>query len=924
MAQPSASPGDDALKWTLELDIADLKAAKKDTTEKEAELNALLLRKNKPNLELSDDAQASTNAVTSPSMSDQLEYLFTEQPTASIAGRKRERSKRDESSTSEPPHKSRRTESLLWDSDDDTEDDDKGVISRPSSMDTSMDTSMGTRMDESKIRDLFASKDSDKEQYEDPEAIQCTLYKHQLIALQWMAKQERDELKRGGILADDMGLGKTLSTIALMVSRKAEHSSQSVKTNLIVAPVALLMQWQREIEQKIKPEHKLSVFVLHGNRKADYIQLRDYDVVLTTYGKLTSEFKRMEEYIKEAKKKKEGTDNDRLSGLCPLTGPLSTFHRIILDEAQCIKNEKSIGAKAASQLKGRYRWCLSGTPMMNGPMEMASLVHFLRIKPYDNINLYKSTFKPLDPKSKSSVGRKRALHILRALLSSIMLRRKKDQLIDGKPIIELKEKVEVVDYAVFDDDELDFYRTLEKKSRVEFSKYYQGGAAGKNITKILILLLRLRQACCHPHLHLLDLETAGPNISDNNMVKTAKSLGPKIVQRTKEAKNFTCSVCADVRKTMNIMSPCGDYVCTPCVEEFMDLAKQQSIEAGNGEGSASKGSLDCPKCKEHSKVVTYDAFTKAHMPQGSASAYVTSDTDDDSSDGDIDDNSNNKANDVDSRGNLKGFVVGDDSDDEYVDDENIDDEDSGEFEDSDMEMEDAPNDEESNDMEERDESKAERKRKYKAKAQPVQLSVLREKGKSSQEAHRRYMKELRRILLPSSKVTKCLEIISTIQKTTGEKIIVFSQWTFLLDILEVSITDQLKIRLCRFDGGMSASQRDNAATEFTTNPDAKVILVSLKAGNAGLNLTAASQVILMDPFWNPYIENQAIDRTYRIGQKKDVTVHRILVKETVEDRIISIQELKRHIVESVLSNKKAAKSVASLGLEELAFIFGMK
>lgn len=487
----------------------------------------------------------------------------------------------------------------------------------------------------------------------------------------------------------------------------------------------------------------------------------------------------------------------------------------------------------------------------------------------------------------------------------------------------------VVDHAVFDDDELDFYRTLEKNSRVEFSKYFRSGQAGKNITKILILLLRLRQACCHPHLHLLDVESSGPNISDDKMIETAKSLNPEIVQRAKQAENFECSVCSDVRSTMNIMSPCGDYICTPCVDSFMDLAKQQNIEAGNSEGSMPKGSLNCPKCKEDSKIVTYDAFTRAHMPQKHEGNYLTSDPDDDSSDGDFDDDFDNDSEDVDDHGNLKGFVVDDDADDEYVDDDKIDDD--VEMKDAFyMETKDEPHDAETKDepydTEKRDESNAERKHKHKPKAkkQPLQLAGLRQKAKNSQNARRRYMKELRKILLPSSKVTKCLEIISTVQKTTEEKIIVFSQWTFLLDILEVFITDQLKIRLCRFDGSMTASQRDDSANEFTTNPDAKVILVSLKAGNAGLNLTAASQVILMDPFWNPYIENQAIDRTYRIGQQRDVTVHRILVKETVEDRIVSIQEQKRHIVESALSNEKAAKSMASLGVDELAFIFGVR
>ncbi|KAI0173601.1 SNF2 family N-terminal domain-containing protein [Hypoxylon sp. FL1284] len=803
------------------------------------------------------------------------------QQQASPENKKRKREGQDEPPASKPQYKARRTAPSPWRSDDEI-DDDKRINNRYD--------------DATSIEHVLASEHVNGGQCVTPEALQCTLYKHQLIALQWMTKQEQDVGKKGGILADDMGLGKTLTTISLMVTRKAEPPSP--KTNLIVAPVALLRQWQREIQQKLKHQHQLRVFVMHGNAKASYVELRKFDVVLTTYGKLTFEYNKLDEYIRKAKEQGGRTDNDFLSRLCPIIGPLSIYHRIILDESQCIKNHKSKCAKAASRLQAKYRWCLSGTPMMNGPNELASLVHFLRIHPYDNIQKYMSEFKCLDPKTeapRNAAMQKRAIRILRVLLSSIMLRRTKEQKIDGKPIVELKDKIVVVDYAVFDDDERDFYHALEKHSRVEFSKYCVNGRIGLNYSKILALLLRLRQACCHPHLHLLDVEVIGPSISDDTMVDTAKTLGPEIIEQVKEAESFQCAACADVRSTMNIIVPCGSYICTPCIETAVELAKQRSIQAGNSEGSTQKGHLMCPKCNIDSKVITYDAFTKAHMPQ------QTDDNmghmDDDSSDDDSDD-------DVDAHGNLKGFVVGDDDDDEYVD---------------------KPDHKKvKKDKTKTDGPSSKTKLKLKNDERSGTLAKLRAKARSSKKAHKRYMKELRRVLLPSSKVTMCLEIISNIRNTTKEKIIVFSQWTFLLDILEVTITDKLGIPLCRFDGSMTASQRDDETSRFTTDPNANVILVSLKAGNAGLNLTAASQVILMDPFWNPYIENQAIDRAYRIGQQREVTVHRILVKETVEDRIVSIQDKKSRIVESALSNEKAAKSRASLGMDELAYIFGLK
>ena len=98
------------------------------------------------------------------------------------------------------------------------------------------------------------------------------------------------------------------------------------------------------------------------------------------------------------------------------------------------------------------------------------------------------------------------------------------------------------------------------------------------------------------------------------------------------------------------------------------------------------------------------------------------------------------------------------------------------------------------------------------------------------------------------------------------------------------------------------------------------MLISLKAGNAGLNLVAASQVIILDPFWNPYIEMQAVDRAHHIGQQNKVEVHRILIEGTVEDRIIELQNQKRNLVESAL-DENASKSMGRLDIRQLAFLF---
>ena len=112
--------------------------------------------------------------------------------------------------------------------------------------------------------------------------------------------------------------------------------------------------------------------------------------------------------------------------------------------------------------------------------------------------------------------------------------------------------------------------------------------------------------------------------------------------------------------------------------------------------------------------------------------------------------------------------------------------------------------------------------------------------------------------------------------------IVFSFWTTTLDLVGIALTDA-QIAFTRLDGNMTAKNRQHMIKSFIQDPNIKVILVSLRCGANGLNLTVANHVFLMEPQWNPMIEDQALDRVYRIGQRKDVTTVRYIVENTLEE-----------------------------------------
>lgn len=121
---------------------------------------------------------------------------------------------------------------------------------------------------------------------------------------------------------------------------------------------------------------------------------------------------------------------------------------------------------------------------------------------------------------------------------------------------------------------------------------------------------------------------------------------------------------------------------------------------------------------------------------------------------------------------------------------------------------------------------------------------------------------------------------------------------------------------------MNAKVRSEIISRFYSEEDKRVLLISMKAGNSGLTLTCANHVVIVDPFWNPYVEEQAQDRCYRISQTREVTVHRLFIKNSVEDRILELQKLKRDMVDAAMDAKKI-KDINKLGTRELGFLFGL-
>ncbi|SOV05835.1 related to ULS1  len=721
--------------------------------------------------------------------------------------------------------------------------------------------------------------------------LKCMLLPHQVQGVTWMREREKGAAK-GGILADDMGLGKTVQTLALLVSNRPGQDASTIdlevplepskrgnkapsaaaakvtaneamqqtpetlsrlelasKTSLIIAPLAVIKQWEREVAEKT--DAGLKVYLYHGPSRAKKAShFNKFDIVITTYTTAASEYSnymsnlealakgtapsatvasssssKSKSKAKPKLKPKNGSlvnhrstqaDSDAESGsenkpmeihsadsedsfADPVTPakavkkvmPTPLFEaqwlRIVLDEAQNIKNHKAKCSRACFLLASNSvsRWCLTGTPLQNDAYEMFSLIHFLRVPPFDDFQHFKDKIgEPLKATNQTRVnwGMKRLCFVLQ----TIMLRRTKEaKMEDGKPILNLpKRNLELIELEFDSPQEKHFYVGLQERIKQAFEKEEeQQRLTGKksNMIASLVLLLRLRQACSHPAMVTgnlrVDAGAIGTAATNGDGAKAAK--GKQVAEEDDDddddglaAMLSSLSVALKRCDQCNVELPRNP----PAVDEDTLMAAVNPALANR---------KLCTDCTRVASKCSQDLFATS---------------------------------------------------------------------------------------------------------------------------------------FGSTKIRKMLSILSAIRQVDkSEKTIVFSQFTSFLNIVEPHLR-QHHFNYVRYDGSMKPQDREQALERIRSDPSIAVILISFKAGSTGLNLTSCSRVILMDLWWNPQIEEQAFDRAHRLGQQRDVTIYKLSIKDTVEERILKLQEKKRALSKAALEGSKLVKG-NKLDAKEIWFLF---
>ena len=301
------------------------------------------------------------------------------------------------------------------------------------------------------------------------------------IATNFSLKNQEPTLASGGILSDDMGMGKTLEMISLIVA-DANASSPS-KATLIVAPVGVMSNWSGQIAHHVKAEHALRVLTHHGSGKKPMKaeDFGEYDVVITSYGTLATEY--------YPRGKKDPPPVPRSQGLFSMN-----WRRVILDEGHTIRNPNTKSALAATNLMAQSRWVLTGTPIINNLKDLYSLVRFIGLTGgLEHLEIFNSILiRPLNQ------GDVNASLLLQALMATICLRRKKEMKFVDLKLPELSEYVHRIDFLPHEKEK---YEALQAEAKGLLRTYQRGqnknGKPQDTYRHLLEMLLRLRQVCNH-------------------------------------------------------------------------------------------------------------------------------------------------------------------------------------------------------------------------------------------------------------------------------------------------------------------------------------------------------------------------------------------------------------------------------------------
>ena len=312
----------------------------------------------------------------------------------------------------------------------------------------------------------------DKDKIDDdiqiPDVLKETLRYYQKIGFKWL--KTLDKYKFGGILADDMGLGKTVQMLSVIVDYLQHVNKEERKTSIVISPSSLALNWQNEAA---KFTGQLKTIVINGTlaeRKRKIAEMEQYDLVITSYDLL----KRDIELYKEKN---------------------YDFRYIIADEAQYLKNSNTQNAKSIKKIHAETRYALTGTPIENSLAELWSIFDYIMPGYLFSYKKFKTLYETPIVKENDE----KAMNKLKMLIEPFVLRRTKSEV-----LTELPEKTVTVLNNEMEEEQKNIYVSYLAQARTEVAEEINLNGIERSHIKILAVLTRLRQICCHPSLFIKD------------------------------------------------------------------------------------------------------------------------------------------------------------------------------------------------------------------------------------------------------------------------------------------------------------------------------------------------------------------------------------------------------------------------------------
>ncbi len=325
-----------------------------------------------------------------------------------------------------------------------------------------------------------------------PENLNADLRTYQKVGYEWL--KVLDEYKFGGILADDMGLGKTLQLIAVILSYMQEEKSP--KPSIVVCPSSLTLNWESEVNKFAKSLQALVIRGTLNERKEQINSIPNYNIVITSYDLLKRDIELYEELNYE-------------------------FKYIIADEAQYIKNNNTQNAKAIKKINAETRYALTGTPIENSLSELWSIFDYIMPGYLFSYKKFKENYEMPIVRDEDNEQMKK----LKMLIEPFVLRRIKSEV-----LTELPDKTITVLNNEMQEEQQKIYMSYMQSAKQEAMDTINANGFEKSQIKILALLMRLRQICCHPSLFIENYKGESSKLNQcTELIKDAIEAGHKIL-----------------------------------------------------------------------------------------------------------------------------------------------------------------------------------------------------------------------------------------------------------------------------------------------------------------------------------------------------------------------------------------------------------